>query len=114
MQRFSKNRSLRRKQRVRGKMQGTATKPRVSVYRSNKHLTAQAIDDVAGKTIAAAHDLGATSGTKTERATQVGAALAADLKKKKVAAAVFDRGAYRYHGRVRAVAEALREKGINV
>ncbi len=100
--------------RVRQSMQGTATKPRISVVRSNRSIAVQAIDDVAGTTLVGTQDDLTSKGTKTERATATGARLAAELVKRKITTAIFDRGAYRYHGRVKAVAEALREAGIKV
>lgn len=108
-----------RKQRVRSKIFGTTKRPRVTVFRSNKFVYIQAINDETGKTLAMAHDKqvkpkGKKTITKTESATESAKRLAAELKKQKVAAVVFDRGHYRYHGRVKAVAEALREEGINV
>lgn len=108
-----------RKLRVRSKLHGNAERPRVTVFRSNKYIYLQAIDDTTGTTIASAHDVSVSkeknaTGTKTERATQAAVALATALKKQKVTAAVFDRGAYKYHGRVSAVAQALREQGIKV
>lgn len=109
----------RRKKRVRGKMQGTAEKPRVSVVRSNKHIRVQAIDDVAAKTLVSAADTALTAkeskgATKTQKASLVGQKLASALQKKKITTVIFDRGQYKYHGRVKAVAEALREAGIKV
>jgi large subunit ribosomal protein L18 len=106
-----------RKRRVRGKLFGTEQRPRVTVLRSNQHTYLQAINDEVGVTIAAVNDGGKTpkfTGTKTERAVAAAKALAELLKKQKVAAVVFDRGPYRYHGRVRAVADALREAGVNL
>ncbi len=105
-----------RKLRVSGAMSGTAARPRVSVARSNAHIALQAIDDVAHKTVVAASDLGKTAvkGTKTERAITVSKALAKALAAAGITAVVFDRGAYRYHGRVKAVAETLRQEGITV
>lgn len=106
-----------RQKRVRGKMFGTAQKPRLSVYRSNQHIYLQAIDDEQGQTIAAANDLGTDNekeGTKIERAELAAQEIAKLLKKKKIKQVVFDRGHYRYHGRVKAVAEALRAAGLNL
>lgn len=102
----------RRERRVRGKLHGTAVRPRVSVSRTNKHMFMQAINDDAGTTVAAISDQKITDGTKTERASKAASQLAAGLKKAGVSAIIFDRGGYRYHGRVRAVAEALRQEGI--
>lgn len=108
----------RRAMRVRGKMQGTADRPRLTVYRSNKHTYLQVIDDVAGVTIAAAteHMLDAkqAKSTKTERAVALAQLIVDQLKSKKVTKLCFDRGSYRYHGRVRAVADTLRNGGIQV
>ncbi len=103
-----------RKKRVRGKIFGTAEKPRVTIFRSNKHIYAQAIDDVEGKTLAYAD--GRVMGLKAnkESAAKVAAALAEAMKAKGLETAVFDRNGYIYHGVVAAFAEALRENGIKV
>jgi large subunit ribosomal protein L18 len=96
---------IRRAQRVRSRITGTATKPRLSVYRSNTSISIQAIDDVAGVTIVAAHDMALRSGTKTERAIQVGTAIAESLLAKGIKG-------YLYHGRVKALADAARAGGL--
>jgi large subunit ribosomal protein L18 len=101
-----------RARRVRSRMEGTATKPRLSVFRSNTHITVQAIDDLAGVTLCAAHDLSAKKGTKTERAQSVGTTIAQAMLKKGITTCVFDRGGYRYHGRVKALADAARAEGL--
>lgn len=109
--------AMKRKARVRGKLFGTAKRPRLTIFRSNLHTYLQAVDDEAQKTLASATDAGKDNkvkGTKSERAQQVAQNLAAQLKKAKINAVVFDRGAYKYHGRVKAVAETLREGGINL
>lgn len=108
-----------RKARVRSKIFGTAAKPRLTVFRSNKHLYLQAINDDSGKTVASANDVrlrkdSKLKKTKTEIAAMIAAEMAKALKQAKVQAVVFDRGAYRYHGRVKAVAETLRSEGIKV
>lgn len=109
-----------RARRVRGKISGTAERPRLTVYRSNKYTYLQVIDDQAGKTLVAANDLSIAKagaqvkGKKIERATIVAQELAKQLKSKKISALKFDRGSYRYHGRLKAVAETLREAGIEV
>lgn len=102
-------------------MTGTATKPRLSVYRSNKYISLQAIDDVAGKTVASASDMAlrrdsakAKKQTKTQTAVLAASSIATALKKAKISELIFDRGSYRYHGRVKAVAEQLREQGMKV
>lgn len=109
-------RRLKRRRRVRAKIVGTPTRPRVSVFRSNNGLCAQLIDDHAGRTLAAVNwyeaDLKKLS--KAERTARSGALLAERAKAAGVTEAVFDRGGYRYHGHVRAFAEALRESGIVV
>lgn len=102
-----------RKKRVRGKMVGTAVKPRVSVTRSNRFIYMQAIDDVAGTTIFGLRDT-AQKATKTERAIATAKEFATRLQKENIIEVIFDRGPYKYHGRIKAIAEALREVGIKV
>ena len=104
----------RRHRRIRGKVAGTATRPRLAVFRSNRGVFAQLIDDDAGKTIVGASWIGLKGfkGDKTEQAREVGKVLAAAAKKAGVEAAVFDRGGYLYHGRVKALADAAREGGL--
>jgi large subunit ribosomal protein L18 len=111
-----KQSTLRRIRRVRAKIIGTADRPRVTVYRSNQHITVQAIDDRRGVTLASGTDLGKEkiSGTKSERAAIAAKKLAEAMKKAKVTKASFDRGQYNYHGRVKVVAETLRSEGIEV
>ncbi len=107
--------ATRRKLRVRAKLHGTAERPRVSVFRSNQHTALQAIDDVRGATLVAAGEHELTEKiTKGARAVAVAKILAEKLKKAKIEAVIFDRGSYKYHGRVKAVADALRESGIQV
>jgi large subunit ribosomal protein L18 len=100
--------------RIRKKIKGTTERPRISVFRSNSQIYAQLIDDVAGKTLAAASSLEVKAGktTKTETATQVGKALAAKAVAAGIENVVFDRGGYLYHGRVKALAEGAREGGL--
>jgi len=104
----------RRHRRVRGKVRGTGERPRLAVFRSNKGIFAQLVDDEAGRTLASASWLGQRSfkGTKTEQAAAVGKALAAEAKKAGVETCVFDRGGYLYHGRVKALADGAREGGL--
>jgi large subunit ribosomal protein L18 len=107
---------LRRHRRVRGKVSGTAERPRLAVHRSNKGITAQLIDDVAGRTLAGASwvALGDSfKGNKTEQAAEVGKRLAAAAKAAGVDACVFDRSGYLYHGRVKALADGAREGGLS-
>jgi large subunit ribosomal protein L18 len=105
---------LKRRRRVRAKVHGTAERPRISVFRSNRGITAQLIDDVAGRTLAAAHWTEADLRTLSpmDQARQVGATLAERARAAGVEAAVFDRGGYQYHGRVKALAEGAREGGL--
>jgi large subunit ribosomal protein L18 len=110
------DRRLKRRRRVRAKVSGTATRPRISVFRSNNGLSAQLIDDVAGKTLAAVNwfEPELSSLAKSERTKRAGQTLAERAKAAGVSEAVFDRGGYRYHGHVRAFAEAIREAGLTV
>ncbi|HEY7539255.1 MAG TPA: 50S ribosomal protein L18 [Methylomirabilota bacterium] len=105
---------VRRHRRIRGKIAGTADRPRLAVFRSNAGISAQLIDDQAGKTLAAAswQGLGKLKGSKTDQAKEVGKLLAANAKKAGVETCVFDRGGYLYHGRVQALAEGAREGGL--
>ena len=104
----------RRHRRVRGKLFGSAERPRLVVFRSNRGIEAQLVDDLEGKTLAAASwlQLKGAKGSKTEQAAQVGKLLAENAKKAGVGTVVFDRGGYLYHGRVKALAEAAREGGL--
>jgi len=105
---------LRRRRRVRAKVRGTAERPRLSVFRSNRGIQAQVIDDVAGHTLAAVYwtedDL--KSMKSMEQAKRAGEVIAERAKSAGVESVVFDRGGYRYHGRVKALADAAREKGL--
>ena len=105
---------LRRHRRVRGKVSGTAERPRLAVFRSNRGITAQLIDDRSGKTLAAASwlDTKTFKGNKSEQAVEVGRLLAEAAKKAGVESVVFDRAGYLYHGRVKALANAAREGGL--
>jgi large subunit ribosomal protein L18 len=106
---------LRRHRRVRRRVQGTAERPRLYVFRSNRGIYAQLIDDLEGRTLAAAgwqHVAKSFKGNKTEQAAEVGKQLAAKAKAAGIDAAVFDRGGYLYHGRVKALADAAREGGL--
>ena len=107
---------LRRHTRVRKNVGGTPVRPRLAVYRSLSHIYAQVIDDEAGKTLVAASDmekdLKATPGNKTARAKAVGATVAQKAQAAGVTQVVFDRGGNRYHGRVKALAEAARDAGL--
>ena len=105
----------RRHRRVRGKVSGTAERPRLVVFRSNRGIEAQLVDDLQGRTLAAAswlHLKKSFKGTKTEQAAEVGKLLAANAKKAGIERVVFDRAGYLYHGRVKALAERAREGGL--
>lgn len=103
---------VRRSARTRANMVGTAERPRLSVFRSNLHISVQAIDDVNSITLCSAHDITIKKGTKSERATVVGTAIAEAMLSKGIKACIFDRGGYIYHGRIKALAEAARAAGI--
>jgi large subunit ribosomal protein L18 len=107
---------LKRRRRVRAKISGTAERPRISVFRSNKGISAQLIDDIAGHTLAAVSWTEAPLREKApmEQASQAGKLLAERAQKAGVETAVFDRGGYQYHGRVKAFAEGVREGGLTV
>jgi large subunit ribosomal protein L18 len=103
--------------RVRKKIAGTAERPRLAVFRSNRHIYAQLIDDVSGRTLVAASALeadAAKDGKKSDVAKSVGALLGRRAKEQGIAAVVFDRGGYQYHGRVRQIAEGAREAGLSL
>ena len=103
-----------RKARVRAKISGTVTLPRVSIFKSNKHVYAQAIDDIAGVTLASADGRAMGLKANIEDAKKVGEAMAEALKAKNIEAVVFDRNGYLYHGVVASFANALREAGIKL
>jgi large subunit ribosomal protein L18 len=105
-------RRLKIKYRVRNKIAGTAERPRLSVFRSNKQIYVQVIDDNAQKTLVAASSLGLEKMNKSEQATKVGELIAKKALEAGISTVVFDRNGYLYHGRVKAVAEAAREAGL--
>jgi large subunit ribosomal protein L18 len=102
--------------RIRAKVSGTAQRPRLSVFRSNKDIYAQLIDDNTGTTIAAASsrqkDIAGQKGTKSEKSVLVGKAIAGKAKELGIEGCIFDRGGYLYHGRVKSVADGAREGGL--
>ncbi len=106
----------RRHKRVRRKVEGTAERPRLAVFRSNKHITAQLIDDLTGRTLASASTVEAslreTGGGNVEAAKAVGTLVASRAKDAGVTTVVFDRGGFAYHGRVAALADAARAEGL--
>ena len=111
-----KTRAVRRAKRVRARILGVAEKPRLSVFRSNKNISAQLIDDVAGRAITAVSSLGSEikdNGSKgIGAASLVGIAIAKKAKEAGIETCVFDRGRYKYHGRVKALAEGARKEGL--
>ena len=109
-------RRLKRRRRVRAKVSGTAERPRISVFRSNRGIHAQLIDDVAGRTVAAVSwtEAELRSLGRREQAAKAGALLAERAKAQGIERAVFDRGGYQYHGRVKAFADGVREGGLSV
>jgi len=107
----------RRHFRVRKKVKGTPARPRLAVFRSNRYISAQLIDDVDGRTLAAASSQEASLRDRTltvETAAEVGRIIAGRAKEAGIEAVVFDRGGYRYHGRVKALADAVREEGLTL
>ncbi|MGZ6671646.1 MAG: 50S ribosomal protein L18 [Solirubrobacteraceae bacterium] len=107
---------LKRRRRVRAKVSGSPERPRISVFRSNRGIHAQLVDDVAGRTLAAVSwtEADLRELKPLEQASKAGALLAERAKKAGVQAAVFDRGGYRYHGKVKAFADGVREGGLTV
>jgi large subunit ribosomal protein L18 len=119
LQRVLTKRVERRKRRIRGKIKGTESRPRLTVTRSNKHIYAQIIDDVAGKTLVSASDADkeiknsiGSDMNKTATATAVGKALAERASKANIDNVVFDRNGLLYHGRIKSLADAAREAGL--
>jgi len=108
----TRQRRLRRKKGIRKRVFGTPDQPRLSIFRSQKHIYAQAIDDVNGKTLAHASTVRDESGCTTEQAKAVGTAIAEKLKAAGIERVSFDRNGFRYHGRVKALADAAREAGL--
>ena len=112
----SNDKRLRRKIRIRKKVNGTSERPRLSVFRSAKHIYAQVVDDSGGRTLVAASTVlkgVGEDGNKIERAKAVGSAIAKACLDKGIKAVVFDRNGFLYHGRVRALAESAREAGLS-
>ncbi|MDB4875129.1 MAG: ribosomal protein [Gemmatimonadetes bacterium] len=102
----------RRHLRVRKKVTGTAERPRLVVFRSLKHIMAQLVDDVTGRTLVTVGSTDILSGKKTDKSTEVGKRIAARAKDAGITKVVFDRAGYKYHGRVKAVADGAREGGL--
>ncbi len=100
------------KARIRGRVSGTAQRPRMTVFRSNKQIYVQLVDDLAGKTLVAASSKGIAEGNKTEIAAKVGAEIARKALEAGITEVVFDRNGYLFHGRVKSLADAAREGGL--
>ena len=117
-QKAKRRQQLRRRRHVRARITGTAERPRLTVFRSNKHIYAQLIDDMRGVTLAAASSRTGKGGDKAnlgcnlKGAVAVGKKIAEEAKAKGIAKAAFDRGHYKYHGRVKALADAARKGGL--
>lgn len=109
---IKRGRRLRRKRGIRKRVQGTPARPRLTVFRSQKHIYAQVIDDVTGRTLAGADTLKQDAGNTVDDAKRVGQTLAEKAKTAGVAEVRFDRNGFRYHGRVKALADAAREAGL--
>jgi len=111
---ISKSKKQSRQKRVRAKIFGTGTRPRLSVFRSNKYIYAQIINDEKNETLASVYEkeLGKTEGNKTVSAQALGELLAKKSIEKKIKSVIFDRGSYKYHGRVKALAEGARKGGL--
>ena len=115
MRKTKANRRKKIHYRIRNKIKGTATRPRLNIFRSNRFIYAQVIDDVNGLTLASASSFEAAvvnEGNKSEQAKKVGALLADRCKEQNITSLVFDRGGYLYHGRVKALADGAREGGL--
>jgi large subunit ribosomal protein L18 len=106
------DRRYKRHLRIRNKVTGTQERPRLVVFRSLKHIYAQLVDDTANRTIATVSDLGIEQGKKGERAAEVGKMIAERAKSAGITRVVFDRAGYRYHGRIKAVADGARKGGL--
>ena len=103
---------IRLKKKIRVKIIGTNTRPRLTVFRSNKFIYAQVINDTTGKTLAQANDVKITKGVKTERAKEVGRAIGASCLKEKITKVVFDRNGFKYTGRLKLLADEARAAGL--
>lgn len=113
VKRTQMNRRERLKRKIRSKIFGTSSRPRLSVYRSNKNIYAQIINDETGKTLVSASDIKTKKGTKQERAKEVGVEIAKLAKSAKIDAVVFDRNGFNYIGRIKILADSAREGGLN-
>ena len=106
------NKKLKRQIRTRSKIRGTKNRPRLSVYKSNRFIYAQIIDDVSGQTLLALSSKDLKKGTKSEKSFEIGLKIAADLLGKNIKSVTFDRGGYKFHGRIKALAQGARKGGL--
>ncbi len=118
LNKIKREKRIARHRRVRAKIKGTKERPRLCVFRSNRHIYAQLVDDDEGKTLASASDFELEKNknkkaVKSDLAKEVGKLVAQKAAAKKIKVVIFDRGGYKYHGRVKALAEAARESGLN-
>ena len=118
MKNSSREKRIRRHQRIRTKIKGTASRPRLAIFRSNQHIYVQVIDDLKGKTLVAASDKEVNQDSKKKKMTktivakEVGKLIALKAQKANISSVVLDRGGFNYHGRVKALAEGAREGGL--
>lgn len=105
---------IRLKAKIRAKISGTSERPRLSVFRSNKFIYAQVIDDTTQKTLVSVNDVKMTKGTKTERAKEIGTTIAKLAMDNKISQVVFDRNGFKYTGRIKVVADSAREAGLKL
>ena len=105
---------IRLKAKIRAKISGTSDRPRLAIFRSNKFIYAQVIDDTTQKTLVSVNDVKMTKGTKTERAKQIGAEIAKLAMDNKISQVVFDRNGFKYTGRIKVVADSAREAGLKL
>ena len=105
---------IRRHKKVRAKISGTSSKPRIAVFKSNQYIYVQVVDDENGKTLLSVSDMEVKTGKKSDKALKIGETLAARMKEKGLLEAVFDRGGFKFHGRVKSVADGLRSGGIKL
>jgi large subunit ribosomal protein L18 len=114
MTKLKRQKRIARKRRIRAVVKGSAKRPRLTVFRSNKHIHLQLIDDESGKTVASASTATVKAKTAADKIKLTAAELAAGAKKQGIEVAVFDRSGYKYHGQVKAAAEAVREAGLKI
>ena len=112
--RLTKSKIKKRQKLIRSKISGTSVRPRLVVNRSNKFIYAQLVDDVSHKTLLSLDDRSIKNGTKTERASKLGEKLAKEALKLKIKSVVFDRRGYKYHGRVKSLADGARQAGLKI